>query len=464
MGYTVLEIIANSSLQRINNENAPSFPQWNGPDPTNVHVLAILYTTLAISLLAAFIAMLGKQWLNRYGQTETHGSVIDRSRDRQRKMKGMVTWHFALVMECLPLMLQVALLLLSYAIFNYLFPINKVVAYVAIGFAAFSLLFYFLIVAAATFSYNCPFQTPLSRIFRLLFCFDNKHKKKSGDWFGRISSWKKKWPRPRYGGLYALNRLGAFSKKDFGGHIAIPMAVPSNRLPPLFNRDKEVDLAGYVLDSKCIAWMFEKSTNADVIMAIMRFIPEIDWHPGIQTTPLERLYDTVLECFDLSSKPPVVFPKLRNKAYLSAKALLHLAIQRKCIDSAPDEDIFESISCRYQMMGSGSHGGDDADLKSTLGILDRVFGSDPFEPIPWQNFSFTPSHHAWMGHILLYRAWDAINNKHGSLPEDVERFILHSLRSESSPPAAVLMDCLSIIGLTLGAELHTDDSQVIDIR
>ena len=109
MGYTVLEIIAN----RLNNETAPPFPQWNGPDPTNVHVLAILYTSLAISLLAAFIAILGKQWLNRYGRAEIHGSAMDRTRDRQRKINGMVTWRFSLVMESLPLMLQAALLLLG---------------------------------------------------------------------------------------------------------------------------------------------------------------------------------------------------------------------------------------------------------------------------------------------------------------------------------------------------------------
>ena len=55
-----------------------------------VHVQSILYSSLAASLLAAFIAMLGEQWLDRYAQVEMRGSVIDRSRHRQRKMDG--TW------------------------------------------------------------------------------------------------------------------------------------------------------------------------------------------------------------------------------------------------------------------------------------------------------------------------------------------------------------------------------------
>jgi len=52
------------------------------------------------------------------------GSVIDRSRHRQCKMNGMVTRHFDLIMECLPLMLQAALLLLGYALSEYLYSIN----------------------------------------------------------------------------------------------------------------------------------------------------------------------------------------------------------------------------------------------------------------------------------------------------------------------------------------------------
>jgi len=122
------------------------------------------------------------------------GSVIDRSRHRQRKMDGMATWHFDFVMECLPLMLQAALLLLGYALSNYLFFINKAVGGVLIGFTAFGLLFDLLTVSAATLSYNCPFQTPASLILRFLICFDSEHKKylkRTRKWFKVIFSQKK---------------------------------------------------------------------------------------------------------------------------------------------------------------------------------------------------------------------------------------------------------------------------------
>ena len=461
MSYQLLVIIANASLGNHPTGAAATFPQWTGPNPTAVNINAILYASLAASLLSAFVAMLGKQWLNRYSQMEMRGSVIDRSRHRQRKMNGMVTWHFDLVMECLPLMLQAALLLLGYALSDYLFFINKAISGVIIGFTTFGLLFYLLIVSAATFSYNCPFQTPLSLILRFMIRFDNEHRKyleRTKKWFTGFFS-KGKRPRQNSGGPYGLGRFGTFDGNSIGDHIELAMANASEQPPPLFN--KETDWNGYVLDSNCIAWMFEMSMDADVIMAIMRFIPEVVWHAGIRTTPLERLYDTVLECFDRSSGRPAVIPKLRNKAYLSAKALLHLAIQRKCIGDESDKAMFKSISNRHPIMGYKHYEG-DSDLESTLGIIDRVFGD--FEPMYWQNFSLSTQHHAWMGHILLYRAWDVITRQGEPLPDDIKEFVLHSLRLEPPPPAPIVADCLLIIGLVLGIKLHIDDLLVVDKR
>ena len=254
-----------------------------------------------------------------------------------------------------------------------------------------------------------------------------------------------------------MGRFGTFDGNIFGDHIELPMAG-AEQPPPLFN--KETDWNGYVLDSNCIAWMFEISMDADVMMAIMRFIPEVVWHAEIRTTPLERLYDTVLECFDRSSGHPVVIPKLKNKAYLSAKALLHLAIQRKCIGDESDKAVFRSISNRHPIMGSKHYEG-ESDLESTLGIVDRVFGD--FEPMYWQNFAFTIPHHAWMGHILLYRAWDVLK-KGEPLPDDIKEFVLYSLRLEPPPPTPIVADCLLIIGLVLGIKLHIDDLLVVDKR
>jgi len=459
MSYKLLAISTNVSLGRTPTDDAinAAFAEWSR-DPTIVHIQSVLYSSLAASLLSSLLAMLGKQWLNRYSQAEMRGSVIDRCRYRQRKINGIATWHFDLVMECLPLMLQAALLLLGYALSNYLFTLDRTVAGVLIGFSSFGILFYILIVSAATFSYNCPFQTPFSLIIPLLIRYDNKHKKflgRPGKWFGRMFS-RTKGKRPRRNSR-GRGGPGIFHGNGSGDHVELPMTNPADQQRPLF--DEKTDWNDHMLDSKCIAWMFDRSMDADAIMTIMRFIPDVVWYAGIRTTPLERLYDTVVECIDRSSGSPVVVPKLRNKVYLSAKAFLHVAIQSKCIGGERDKAVFEAISGRHQIMGfEGCEG--DSDLQSTLGIIDCAIG-DP-RPMDWQNFTLTTPHRAWMGHILLYRARD-VTGKGERLPDDIKKFTLHSLRLNPLPPP-IVADCLFIIGLVIGIGLHTDDLLIVDKR
>ena len=451
MSYALLKIIASTSLGNVPTGPDAAFPRWTGPDPAIVHVQAILYSSLAASLLSAFIAMLGKQWLNRFAQVEISGSIADRSRNRVRKLDGMVTWHFDLVMECLPLMLQVALLLLGYALSNYLFFVNRAVAGVLIGFTTFGLLFYSLIVLAATLSYTCPFQTPLSLVLRFVIRFDNEHRRylrRFRKWIGRMFSyyWKRKTPRARSPGPHDLGGTNTADENIVGSPIE--MAIIGSPHQPPSSSNKAV-WYGSMQDSDAIFRLFGISTDPDVVLTITKFIPEIVWHAGVRTTPLEKLYDTVLECFDSSSGRLVVISKLRNEAYFAAKALLHLAIQRQCIGDGSDEALFMSISDRHQILGAEHYEG-DSDLESTLSILDRVIVDfRVFEPISWPNFSPTTTHLAWMSHILLYRAWDA-HRKGYPPPEDVRQFVLHSFRLDPPPGAPIIADCLFIIGLVLG--------------
>lgn len=78
-------------------------PRWPGPGPVVVQVQCILYATLSATLLTSFLAMLWKQRFNRYRQSETHGWTADRTEVRERKLSGIETWKFHIVMESLPL-------------------------------------------------------------------------------------------------------------------------------------------------------------------------------------------------------------------------------------------------------------------------------------------------------------------------------------------------------------------------
>ena len=438
MSYNLLRVVASTALGNTPTDPNAAFQDWSGPDNTTVNIQATLYASLSVTLFAALVAILGKQWLNRYTSTEG-GSIIDRGRRRKRKMDGVEAWKFDIVMESLPLALQVALLLFGYALSNYLFSINKTIAGVITGFVLFGALFYVVLIFTATLSYDCPFQTPFSRVLRFLLHFEYKK----------------------------------YFKDTLSNHPALLQVViqaPTQTTPqpppqPCRLFEKEGDRDGYVLDSMCIARMFEMSTEIDTTTAIARYIPEIFWHTGIQDLPLERLYDTVVECFDHSSGSPMLKPAFRDKAYLVTRALLHVGIQRKYTGGGSDKDVFESISRNRKPMGSKRYER-DSDLGSTLSIIDHVFGApnipDGFEPMGWENLSFTLEHHTWMAHILLHHAWDIIRTQ--PLSDYIKKFVLHSLQLDPVPRAKVVADCLFIIGLTLGIELHVDDLSVEDKR
>ena len=149
--------------------DTPTLPQWSGPPSTMVHVQVILFASLAISLFSAFLAMLGKQWLNRYDSTDRRGTTVERNQNRQRKLDGVVSWFFDYVMESLPLMLQISLLLLGCALSRYLWGISIIVASIVIGVTSFGLLFYMFLVVAGAASDSCPYQTPGSLILRYLW-------------------------------------------------------------------------------------------------------------------------------------------------------------------------------------------------------------------------------------------------------------------------------------------------------
>ena len=147
----------------------PTVPPIQEDPPSEiVTVTGLMYASLLISLLAAFIAMLGKQWLNRYLRN-AGGSMIERCGDRQRKCDGLKKWPFHLFVESLPVMLQVALLLLVCGLCRHMALINSSVASVLISLTVLGVLFYLGIVIAGTSSYECPFQTPISIALRSLW-------------------------------------------------------------------------------------------------------------------------------------------------------------------------------------------------------------------------------------------------------------------------------------------------------
>ena len=454
MNNTLLEMLFNATTGNLPTGAGTSLPRWSGPDPVIVQVQCILYATLSATLLASLLAMLGKQWLNRYRQGESRGSAADRSRVHERGLSGIEIWKFRVVMESLPLILKCAMALLGFALSRYLWQVNRSVSSVVIGFTSFGFLFYLFIVTVSIFSPDRPPQTPFALLVRFVIG-------------SAVPYWRSLRQTLRRGG----QPLQSGAQHDIPlsmntGHgleasiTALACIAPAVvqfpwSVTPLFNQGAGTESDS--LDARCIGRMFARSSDLDVVTSIMDFIPEIVWHSGIKNVPLRRIYAILMDCFDFSGPRPVMIHKLRDVAYLSARAFAHIGLQRRCITQYKEheQDSWKAICANHPLLSPADHG-PDSDLETALFMVDMTlgYGGD----FPWAKTQMTPPHRAWMSHVFLYRAWHE-----KQVLEAVMDFVENSV-SLRPPSDVVIADCLFIIGLMIGVPVHVSDITVRDKR
>jgi len=263
----------------------PSSAAWIGPPREIVTVQSLLYASLTTSLFAAFLAMLGKQWVNRYLRNRG-GSAADKSRDRQRKLDGFEKWHFRIVIESLPVMLQLALLLLGWALSRYLWTISRTVAGVVIAVTLFGVTSYVSLTLAATLYYNCPYQTPPSiltrRVIKYLTHSDAAfaHSLRSLITpFPSTKNLRQHFDRLRSGVRDVLEGFGCTPTVPVNTeHIPLAVVVAS---PIRIFGDISINWEATRSDVRCISWVLDSSTDADVIFSTVRFAADMVWYPEI---------------------------------------------------------------------------------------------------------------------------------------------------------------------------------------
>ena len=268
-----------------------------------------MYASLLISLLAAFVAMLAKQWLNRYIRNAGR-SMSERCGDRQRKLDGLEKWPFHLFVESLPVMLQLSLLLLACGLCRHMWSINTFVAYTLITFAAIGISFYLGVVVAGTSSYECPFQTPASAALRGL--------------------WK---AASRQRLAITRSSISALSPMNWRilrrvPHLSLPIVLEAPvippRPPPWWGVDGDTFRTN-ADDIRCVSWILRNIADPEAIDTAIRFAGTIRWSEGgIDVLPL---YHVILSTFRSCSYSSYWdYLGLTDRAYYSMRAILQIHV------------------------------------------------------------------------------------------------------------------------------------------
>ena len=461
-------------------DNAPTLPQWTGPPPAMVHVQAILFASLAVSLMCASVAMQGKEWLNCYASSDTRESAVKRCHNRQQKLDGIVRWNFNYVMESLPLMLHAGLLLLACALSRYLWNISTTVSLVIIGIASPGLTFYLIIVVAGAVSDDCPYQTPGSRLLRYLGPKVHsalrsifKHSKVIKVIVVNVEFYHPWWSRRKI--IPFIRDLVLKVSRGFAIDVYhIGRAAIQVFLAPLigtYHLARGADSSFYSTlnrwfrqqttppNFRCISWTLQTSLDKKIRQNALEHLATSTELTGLDPTLLADCFNVFVGCVGLSGDELVIIPGSEQLAMVSTKCLLHALLHIWMTN--PTSGILADFRRRYTR---------------TIPLFTDFRGLPPNHTLMmihglvhqrWNLFeNYRPSaqeHITYSQHVVEVVRETHRRRKHFAqehplpmnmnVPDWILDFTHYSLSLDPPPPTSVIADCLSIVAIDLDCDI-----------
>ncbi|KAJ7825579.1 hypothetical protein B0H14DRAFT_2596529 [Mycena olivaceomarginata] len=253
---------------------------------------SLLYISLGSTLLAALLAVLGKQWLMYYSAAGERGTIETRGLERQRKLDGLQKWKFDTIMQAFPLLLQFALFLFAAALSVYLRKIHHVLALIALGLTSIGTVAYILLLISAMFFQDSPFQTPLAYFVVHLFPRSWRIKSKA------VLEQSFKQIKTVIGHIPATFSAYTHRSKNILPHFMIKQQT--NSLKPekptqLFNTSDLIPSP----EVSAVSWVLESSTDPVMLSRAADVAIELQWPSDMDVeSQLNRLWENFLACFE----------------------------------------------------------------------------------------------------------------------------------------------------------------------
>ncbi|KAJ6544120.1 hypothetical protein B0H19DRAFT_1238652 [Mycena capillaripes] len=280
---------------------APTMMSQTGPPTITVVAQSILYFSLFATLLAALLAVLGKQWLLHYASVGERGTIEERGLERQRKFDGLRRWKFDLMMQIFPLLLQLALLLFAVALALYLWTINHAIAAIIIGLTVMCFIQYAAMVFSALAYPDSPFQTSLTTLLRVgIDILPTKTLWSLHNFFTATGGLLRTTVSDPLHNSFAHTRsaysrftktiaplLPQFNKTEPSDEPTTPQPTRNfDNIPPPSN------------EVPAIVWALETSTDPKIVEAAAALTPNLQWPVDLDLrSSLKRLSDAFNQCF-----------------------------------------------------------------------------------------------------------------------------------------------------------------------
>jgi len=141
-------------------DEGPNSSNEAGTGSTAIWVQALAYASLATSLLSAFGAVMGKQWLAHYKSTRFgRGSLEERCKTRHRKLVGLKVWYIEVILDALPTVLQVSLLFFGISLTADIWTLEPLLGIILLITTSLGFVFFMFTLVIGILSSNSPFES-----------------------------------------------------------------------------------------------------------------------------------------------------------------------------------------------------------------------------------------------------------------------------------------------------------------
>jgi hypothetical protein len=147
----------------------------NAPNAHDVWLNGIWFASLGLTLSAALVSGLAKQWMHYYVADAT-GTPRARACIRQYRLMGLSQWKVPWIIEILPVVVNTSVLLFFFGLvlFTLDFTASRAIRIAIILLTCIPFVFYFVSSALPIWYPQCPYKTSLTRIYNLCIRFTLK--------------------------------------------------------------------------------------------------------------------------------------------------------------------------------------------------------------------------------------------------------------------------------------------------
>ncbi|KAI5884868.1 uncharacterized protein SCHCODRAFT_02594751 [Schizophyllum commune H4-8] len=262
---------------------------------------AFWFISLTLSLSAALMAVLVKQWLQAY-KSNTFGTPKHQALVRQFRLAGIERWNVPLIVGLLPMVLHLALLLFFVGLTLFIFTLSSAIASVVIALAIIIYSVYLATNILPMREPGCPYKTPLSHYGYIAVRYVATHTAEA-----RPLSWlRKTWQ------TIAKFRLPISRQDTAAEHPTEPPTARADSAPSDWTtRHRETEAIKEHEDSlvvDCITWLYSASSNPTVSSITVQAVA------GLSVLSISILRSQQRHCKSISES---LFARLQSLSWTS---------------------------------------------------------------------------------------------------------------------------------------------------